>query len=564
MADYTGVLLDLLDVTPLATAQVFSLDAPTGVLVGVFVPAASAIGGPITATHENVRTSFVTFSGGIDPSVGTTWFEHVHSVPQSLALGNIVTTVLSQIEIYNAHRHSSRELQVVENNVGTGTEFVGLPTLPYDIAPQHSLFVNFRVTTSGSPLLEGTLVFTLDTETLTIDVTATRVVMFPFLPESPLTEYLEFGTTVLVSTNGKEQRVSYRKCPRQIFDMEVRVEDDSLRRQLQTLLFGWQPGVFGVPVWFESRPLASNATAGDLTIQVNTQYADFRDGGLAIVWTSETEYDALEVASHTTTSLTFTSALTLNHVAGEALVMPLRTAVTNPEVRAERHAINLERVPLTFTVLDNDVDLASTSAFSSHNSKVLLDEPNLMDGETLPVALNREMLRLDNGAAAMVQVTNWLAPQFNTQKGFLCTDAQRLWEVRGLLHALRGQQVSFYLPTFYHDMVVANDIASGSTLLDIENIGYTRYINGQAPCNVIAVELTNGTVYIKTIVSSVVIDANVERLTLSNTWSSSILAANVSRVSYVLLARLGTDRITLTHNNTGVTNVVVPVTEVQQ
>jgi hypothetical protein len=561
---FAGTLLALPEMPPIADAQTFALDAPTGTVRGFLVPLAAAFGGVFQATRENVRETFVTSAGYVDPSVGLSWFEHVHSVPGYLELGNIVTTIVSELELYNAYRRSSRELQTAVNNVGVGTDFVSLPTLPYDIAAQHSLIIQFRVATNGAPILDGTLVFTLDTETLTVPVTGTRVVMFPYLPETPLTEMLEFGTTVLVSANGKEQRVSYRKCPRQIFEMEIRVEDDALRRQLQTLLFGWQPGVFGVPVWFEARPLTADATAGDVTIQVDTQYADFRDGGLAIIWASETVYDALEVLSHTASSLTFTSALTQNFDGGTTLVMPLRTALTNSEVRVERYAVNMDKVPLTFNVLDNDVDLADTSAFSAYNSKVLLDEPNLMDGDTLPVALHQELLRLDNGAASLVQVADWLAPQTHTQKGFLCTSRQRLWEIRGLLHALRGQQVSFYLPTFYHDMVVASDISNGSSLMDIENIGYTRYINGQAPCNVVSVELANGTVHIKQILSSVVVSDSVERLTLSNTWSSSILAADVARVSYVKLARLSSDRITLEHSNTGVTNVMVPVVEVQQ
>ena len=561
---FAGLLFQPITVGLIPEAPVFSLDAPTGTVRGFVVPLTAAFGGVFEATRESVRDTAVTTAGYVEPGVGRSWFEHVHSVPQFLELGNIVTTLLREIEFYNAYRRQTRELQLVTNTVGSGTEFVGLPALPYEVAAQHSLIVTFRVSTAGPPLLEGTLTFEFDTETLALPVTGTRVVMFPYLPESPLIEMLEFRTTVLTSINGKEQRICERKNPRQSFEMTILLEDVRLRRQLQSLLFGWQPGVFGVPVWFEARPLAVNATAGDTVIQVDTLYGDFRDGSLAIIWSDEVTFDALEVASHTDTSITFSSPLTQDFDANTSLVMPLRTAITDSSVAVQRKLVNLEAATLLFRVLDNDANLADTTAFPSYAGKVLLNEPNMVNGETLPAGFERQLVRLDNGSAAIAQFSDWTAPNLITEKGFLCTTPQRRWEIRQLLHALRGSQVTFYLPTFYHDMVVANDLSSGSDLMDIENIDYTRYINAQSPGNVLLVELNDGTQLYKTILSSEVIDVNTERLTLSTVWASTIFAVDVARVSYLRLARISGNSVTFEHRNTGESMVFVPVTEVQQ
>lgn len=541
---------------------------PSTVWRGLLVPRSSnglgTLGGVSPSTHTPVN-----FDCFLDPgNIAQYWFEHVWTAPKRIDLGNIVTTVTQLIEIYNAYREADRSLNTATINAGTGINFLGLPSLPDSISEQHSSLFYVQVLTSGPPSIDGTLDFELDLSlSLSIPITGTRVVMFPFQPEQPITETLEFGTDVIVSADGKEQRISYRKNPRQSFLFEVKVDEEESpreRQRLQILLSGFHAGVFGVPVWFEARYLGADAAVDDTTITVDTAYGDFRAGSLAIVWKDSETFSALEIDSLTSTSITFTSGLTFDFVAGQSLVMPLRVAITEREIRDARSLVNLDTIGIQFLVLDNDLSIADTSAFPTHNSKVLLDEANLIESGEISDDWEREVDRLDNLIGSPIQISDWIASARNTRKGFLCHGMERIWQVRQLIHALRGNQISFYLPTFFKDLTPVENLASGSVLLDIDNIGYTDFINAQEPNKSIWIQLTDGTVLTREVVSSVEVDSDTERLTVDSAWPSTISVSEVSRISFLRLSRIADPVVRFRHNYGGDAVVSIAVRGVQR
>lgn len=523
-------------------------------------------------TYEDIADSphvVLPFSSFLDLSVGLHWFEHVWVNPRRLDLGNIVTTVTRTIEIYNSWRNDPRTFNSATNNAGTGIDFLGLPSFPTDISEQHSAIFEAQVLTSGPPDIDGTLDFGMDLGvTLILPITGTRVVMFPFQPEQPIDEVLEFGTDILTATNGSEQRISYRLNPRQFLSMVVKVdeeEDPKERQRIQALLQGFHSGVFGVPIWFEARYLGADAAVDDTTITVDTRFGDFRASSLAIVWQDSETFTALEIDSFTDTSITFSSGVTFDFTAGQALVMPLRVAITGRQVRDAKALNNLDTVQIRFQVLDNDVgSIADTSAFPTHNSKVLLDEANLVQSGEIPDDLDILIDRLDNEIGQPVQFSDWLTSARNTRKGFLSTSLERTWQVRQLVHALRGSQISFYLPTFFKDLTPIQPLSSGSFLLDIVNIVYSDFINGQEPNKSIWVEKTDGTVITRQVLSSVEVDADTERLTIDVAWDETVLVEEVARISFLRLSRIADDQVQFLHTFGGDAVVSMVVRGVQQ
>ena len=489
------------------------------------------------------------------------WFERVIVFPTTVVLGNIVTTVITEIEIYNSCRDSTRSLTAATNNAGLGVSFRDLPGLPWSIGPQVGLIVQVQVLTDGPPNINGTLDFTLDTGFFQVTITGTRVVMFAFEPEAPIRETLDFLTDVLQSLDGSEQRISVRKHPRQTFDFTLKLTE-SERRYFHSLIFGFQSGTFGVPVWFESKQLTSDASAGAFTIYLDTRWADFRVDGLAMVWADEDTFDAQEIESMTDSSLTFSSALLHSYDADTALVMPLRLALTQESVGVNRHPMNLDEVAIKFQITDNEANLADVSTFDLHNGLVVLDDPNTVDGtlEDNPVRL---LFRLDNSTGSIRQSSDWEGAHYTTVKRFECHTPQALWTVRQLIHALRGSQVGFYLPTFYPDLIITQTLTTGSVLMDIENIGYTGLVRQLEPNTSLWILLTSGVVLIREVVSSVVIDGTTEQLTVDTAWASDIPATSIQCVSFLRLCRIADDRVTLLHRYPGEASVEMAVAAVQ-
>lgn len=488
------------------------------------------------------------------------WFEHFMITPSIVELGNIVTTIMVDLEIYNSARDAAVSLTAAANNAGVGVSFHDFPGLPWAIEPQVGLIVQVQVLTDGPPNINGTLDFTLNVGSLQATITGTRVVIFAFEPEAPITETLDFLTNVIQARDGSEQRISPRKCPRQAFNFTLKL-DGAQRRYFHSLLFGFQSGTFGVPVWFESKQLAVAATTGMFTIQVDTRWADFRVDGLAMVWTDDDTFDAQEIESMTDSSITFSSALLNNHAVG-AMVMPLRLAVTQSTVGVNRHPMNLDEVVIKFQITDNDVDLADASAFDVHNGLVMLDGPNAMEG-TIGDNLEHRLSRMDNLTGSVRQSSDWAGSHYNSTKQFECRTAAEVWAVRRLAHALRGSHVSFYLPTFYPDMVVTQSLTIGSLEMDIENIGYTSLVRNLEPNTSIWILLTNGSVLTRQVVSSVVIDTATERLTVDAEWAATITAASIQCISFLRLCRIADDRVTFLHSRPGDASVQMVVTAVQ-
>jgi len=540
------------------SVNISPIDLPATFYRAIIVPAFSLASG----SHQDLLPTppvTASFLAATDPStIGIHWFEKIWSRPQRLELGNIVTSITREIEIYNSWREEDRIWNSATNNAGPGVFFSGLPSFPSTINRQHSAIFFVLVSTSGPPVIDGTLDFGFDLGIVVIiPITGVRVVMFPYIPEQPIFEELAFRTNIIQATDGSEQRISLRKHPRQSFDLRVKTELGTERQRLQAHLFGWHPGVFGVPVWFEARYLGADAAAGAFTIAVDTTFGDFRLESLAIVWESSEKFNALEIESMTATSLTFSSPLTEAFTAGQALVIPLRVAVTGTDIDDARSLVNLDEIGIRFEVIDNQVDIGSTAAFATHNGKVLLEEPNLVAGSTLQDNLNRRIDRLDNEIGSLIQYTDWAASHFASRKGFLAPSYQRVWEVRQLMHALRGSQVTFYVPTFFPDLEVVGDLAVGSFLMDIRHIGYTSFVNGQEPNKSIWIRLVDGSRLTRQVTGAIELDADTERLTVDDDWPSTIPVGDIDIVSYLRRVRIADDRVRFSHHFAGSAEVFV-------
>lgn len=492
---------------------------------------------------------------------GDPFFEEIIVVPDSIALGNVLSSQQRNIQIYNASKKGTNSWVSFTNNAGTGLSITNLPSLPTDLNPQDEINLILQVDADGAPIINGTLDFTFNLYTIMVTITGQRVVIFPFAPEGPLTEELEFLTDILEHLDGSEQRVKMRKNPRQSFAWRTRRDGDD-RRYLENQLYDWQTSVFGVGMWHEATLLTQAATASDLTINVQTtDYADYRVGGLAMVIDKVNRklLDALEIDSFTGTTITFTSGLNNSFPAG-AFVMPMRTCFAQQEVGGSRAIVNLGQKDIRFRVIDNDSNLGDVSAWSSFNSKVLLDDPNRVQREIQDRMLKR-LYPHDGDTGAFSQESRWDRGKRITQKGWTTSSRQELWELRQLLHALGGRQTSFYLPTFYDELVLALPLTNGSDSATFENVGYNRFAQDRRVY--VRFLLTDGTVIIKEVLSSSEVDEDSETITFTDTWSQDYAIDEVERIDYIETMRLDSDTITIVHvNGSGYAGVIAPVREV--
>jgi len=432
---------------------------------------------PATATSESLRVWDIQEGVAAKRTVQEHWYEIGHLLPRvAQELGNIISQQAIAIDFYNADRFEGLTITSVTDNLGSGTTIAGVPATPFTIASQDSIVATVTVATVGDLNVNASYTFHADTgDDYTFFITGTRIVIFPIRPETPMREHLVFETAILEADDGTEQRHALRKVPRGIFEMTIK---DS-RKLTEILLFDRQSKVVAFPAWHEPA-FAQPITAADFTVTVNTtDYANFYVGGYAIVFKDEFTFDALRIDSMTSTTLTFDTPVSQSYVANTQ-VMPLLTAYFNHSVSATKAVYNDQTFNIRMNTFAEDNDIASAAAFSTYLGKPLLDDPNLITG-ALQEVFERKVVVLDNVTGLWEEYSNWDRTKRRSIKGFKTRTRQELWELRQFLHYLKGQQVSFYVPTFTKDLVPNQTLVNTTALFQMNHIGYNFNVRERDP-----------------------------------------------------------------------------------
>lgn len=503
-------------------------------------------GDPDDSSNPSVGGS--NYGGELWRTFGNDWFGKIILLPTSLNLGNVLSTQLHKLEIFNSFG-ISKNLTSFTNNSDSGISITDLPGLPAAIGTFNSIILTMKVVTTGPPSIVGTLDFGTTEYTLVLTLSGSRLVLFPYRPEQPLQEILESLTDILRSQDDSEQRVRARQTPRQSYSMTV-FEEDVEASDLRVHMFDYQARLWGVPNWHEERSLGADVSAGLDTVVVDTTYSEFKVGGLAVMHRGARDFEVLEVKSLTASSLVFTSVLEKSYLAKDTSVIPVKLGYIRGNPGSQRFILGEEKLRVVFDIVDVD-DSGDLTPWAMYDGRVILDY-NAVSGETLREEWRRRAPRLDNQVGRILQFQLADRSRFSTSKGFVFQNSQELWELRQLFHGLHGSQVAFWLPTFRRDLFLSTDIGAGSSTIDVDNIGYTDFVFQRAPLTNVRLIKTDGTAITRKITNSTVISSAVERLTVDSAFSgSAIPASDVERIEFLMLCRVADDRMEIEHERPG-------------
>ncbi len=503
-------------------------------------------------------------NGQIKAPVHDFWYEHIHLLPRLVQdFVNLLSDETFDIELHNADRINDIQVNSITNNLNPNATIVGIPATPFTVKSHRSITAVVTVLADGPFTIDADYTFHCsDGEDYTFYITGSRIVLFPIRPEAPLREHLIWETKILTTVVGGEQRIANRETPRGEFEFTIK---DGIQ-QAEIILFDRQSKMLAVPAWHEPSFLTSSAAIDDLTISVDeTRYSNLYAYGYAVIFQDIHTFDTLQILSLTSTSITFITGLTVAFDSNTQ-VMPLMLAwaeVTTPISKAvyNDETISLKlSVPATPTSL---VDIADASAFSTYNSKVFLDDPNYLPDKQLQEALRTKVYVLDNSTGDRSQFSLWQRSVRNSGKGFKTNTRKELWELRQLLHFLKGQQVSFYIPTFTKDLEPISILIYDTDTFDMANIGYFLNVDERWPKQVFRMHLKDGTILIRTILSSSKTSTSVEQLIVDIVWPYNIEPNDIERIEFLTKIRFATDDITIIHDNAlGWAKCVVPTVEV--
>ena len=493
------------------------------------------------------------------------WFGHVHIIPRGFALGNVLSTIEREYEIYNAFRETPKQISAINKQGVEGFTLSGEPDAsPNVLQPLTGAVVTVSVSPVGPVTVSATITYTFVTgEVLQVTFSGTRVVVASLEPEGNVTEVAEFFTDVITHESGNEQRIAARDVPRQSYTYRF-VKTDEEMAFLENQLWGWAENTWALPIWNDYTVLTEDIAAGTTTVPVQTTAdRDFRanvlGGEIALIWSDKDTFEAFEVESFGADSLTARQGLLANFSEGD-LVMPLRLAVIRGAMGGRYEKVNAKAREVTWHILNN-VRYVQSPEFSDFADTYrslpvwdIVNDPLIVNGGRYTVNDNKGLIPFDD-ALGKNSVFSTRKYPLNSLSSFIHNSYGRsdFVRMRRRFQALKGRQKAFWVSTGRKDFEIESETTNPSLDINILPVNYTNQVfsveNGPKTRQDIEIVYVDGTVDRRRITGSQLTAGVREVLTLDSSISQTVSAANVERISYLVKRRLASDRVSFNHES---------------
>lgn len=380
--------------------------------------------------------------------------------------------------------------------------------------------------------------------------------LWPFCPAPIITESLEWRSAVLDAYSS--QHVSaLRTAPRQGFQFEHPFSFRQYERA-QLLMEYAAHGDWDLPVWPERQRLTIGS--GVSVIPIDTTTSDYREGGKALLWQSDEACEAIEIEALTADSITLVAPSSRAYMNG--FCAPVRTARCVSGLQSARNVQPYQPASVDWMVYDG-VDLAeddSDALYPIHRSHPVVTDPPCVGAGTVDMGVSRALDVVDGDTGL---------PYFDTTSGrvtrplgmgWMVSTLADLWALRRFLHALRGRQKGFWLPSWSRGLQLAATVSPADTTVTLLAVG----LNGVAETGDLMVKTIAGTqAFLQ--YTAVAPSSNNEVLTLSGAAGASIARGDERTFCRMHFCRQAADRLEIVHQHTGrgqVSTVLIRAEEV--
>lgn len=468
----------------------------------------------------------------------TDYYNRIHINPQRLYLGNVVSAQTSPVYVWNAYLEPRTLIAIAGLDEGLQ---VSQPDVPVLFPPLSEQTWQVTVTPDGQPVLDTTLVWQFEGNfTAALRITANRIIAWVFVPDwgDGIRERLSASTDILQSESAASQRRQLRLAPRREFTGAMYVAGRE-RQLLDLALFGWSDRIWSLPIWPDIQLLQVGLDAEADFIPCHTQHLDFRAGGLAMLrgesaFTSET----VEILDVLSSGLQLKRKTQQTWPVGSRLY-PARAAQLLDEPSLSKLSDELIEAEVQFLVVES-CDWPEWLPTTLYRGRPVWDRrPD--DTDTLTHSAQRVRSTLDSGFAQPLITDTARRPlQLLGQRHLdLGREARAL--VRSFIYGMRGRQRVVWVPSHMDDLTVVATLSAVATVMDVENIGYSRFSNGKPGRRDIRIELIDGAVFMRRIIGSVELDNQVERLGLDSSLGIEVQPHQVARISWMNLMRFESD-----------------------
>jgi hypothetical protein len=423
---------------------------------------------------------------------------------------------------------------------------------------------------------------------------------------TPVLERLEWKTDVIKSRDGSEQRIKLRENPRHLMEYDFVVMKDEYRA-LQVQLLRWQSELWIVPLWMHTQQTTAPILLGGTRIYVgSTATYEYQVGSHLVLFSSSTLYEYLPVIGVGVNYIDV-SPTTKAWSAG-APVCPARNGRLASSIKVKAVTSDVVTGSLQVT-LENTLKFTYTEDERIDGLLFFGVEPNR--AEPIDMEWSRNLEILDYGTGPILSYDLRGYTEIIRAHSYLQLNRSGQNRIRSLLNYCKGMWSPFLLPTFQADISAFNDavtvvgvansyafltdltgvaltdststalttldVVSGTpsittattylstdNALTIKSVNYTNDMFSRLTYRYLRIELQTGQVLIKQVQSSVVLSADLERLTFTTPFGYSFTAAGISRISYVNMSRLDSDAVEFTWITPNVASMMITTRGIPQ
>lgn len=510
------------------------------------------------------RLPHASWTGGQFLSYFDVFYNRIHINPPALALGNLLTSQARNVEVFNAYFTPKNVTAFVQDGLVTGITVTQPEAVPYTLAPLQAVEYEFSISLSGPPTVSANYQWTIDGQEYNLPVTGFRVLVFPFPHnwEERITERLQWLTNTHTPYNGAEYRYGERSKPRQFFEMSHVLQMNSASR-LRNLMLGWQSRLYAVPNWTSGVMIEGDATSGGFSVTADPSFGEFYQGGIAVLYADEDNYEALEIGSATPGLITFTSPLQSDWPKN-SMLMPINLC----RVLADQSIVDYNEKVVTAKMawacdpIDTNPWLPETAApLAIGIVELWLTEPNWRDNLETKVQYQANRLDFDTGAVNTSQVGDYV-PEIYSHIAYL-NGKQAISDFRAFALRRKGKLNPFFYPSFRGDFELAADIPNGAGGFRAKTNFDAVLMRDLGTHNFLAIFKTDGTVLTFPISDVTNVDSLTMDVVIDGVIGTGITIAQVKKISYMHVARLDTDEITFSWASPQLTEAGFTVTALQ-
>lgn len=501
------------------------------------------------------------FSGNRVRQFEQDWYHHVHLLPAKIVLGNLLSTQMRQIEVWNAHFASQTLTTIIGENDG-GISLAAPANPPTTYGMLESRLHNVSVSLDGPPVIEAGFTFQFPEEAPTLSISGRRVVVFGLKPNwaDGWLERLMWATDVLTARDGTEQRVSLRAKPRRSLEFSILVGsvDAAL---LDVLLSAWQSRVYALPIWPDKAVLTAAISAGSTVIPLTTTNLEYEADGLLVIGIDSRNTEAAEVLSVASNAVTLKQPLLQSWPSG-AFVTPARTARLRVTQAVSRVTDAIATARLVF-------DIAGTTAITKQDSTTIFNSipvwitrPNRVRDVESDYQRLAEVLDFETGITAVDD--HAARPFVRRSFDYLFKNRTEVAAFKGWLAARQGRLTAFWHPTWEASIVPVKKILSNQTVMTVASRGYALYFNPMPGRTEAAFLYKNGTWYFRTISSfGAGTIGDEEVMTINQSFGFDANPEDWLAIYFLEKTRLDADQIEINWQTDSVVEASIPMRSVK-